>query len=111
MVHQPINQSHSISDYATSDVPECMLISPTCADSSQHVCIEDCYIRVGDDAVSIKSGWDQYGVAFGMPSKNIQIRRVVAENTHGISMGSEMSGGISNIKVRALVTIDHGPKK
>lgn len=74
------------------------------ADSSQHVCIEDCYISVGDDAISIKSGWDQYGISYGMPSKHIQIRRIVsASKTFGIhagvSFGSEMSGGISNIKV------------
>ncbi|XP_024403717.1 probable polygalacturonase [Physcomitrium patens] len=77
-------------------------------DSSQHVCIEDCYISVGDDAISIKSGWDQYGISYGMPSKHIQIRRIVsASKTFGIhagvSFGSEMSGGISNVKVDDMV--------
>ena len=36
-----------------------------------------------------------------MPSKHIRIRRIVAFSraSAGISFGSEMSGGISNIKV------------
>ncbi|KAG0626115.1 hypothetical protein M758_2G103200 [Ceratodon purpureus] len=74
-------------------------------DSSQHVCIEDCYISVGDDAISIKSGWDQYGTSFGMPSQHIRIRRIVAfsRSSAGISFGSEMSGGISNVKVDDMV--------
>jgi len=70
------------------------------ADSCQHVCIEDCYISVGDDAISIKSGWDQYGTSFGMPSKHIRVRRIVAfPHSAGISFGSEMSGGISDVQV------------
>jgi len=74
-------------------------------DSSQHVCIEDCYISCGDDAISIKSGWDEFGTSFGMPSKYIRIRRIVAfsHSSAGISFGSEMSGGISNVKVDDMV--------
>lgn len=78
-----------------------ILCSFICADSSQHVCIEDCYISVGDDAISIKSGWDQYGTSFGMPSSHIKVRRIVAvsQTSAGISFGSEMSGGISHVEV------------
>ena len=71
------------------------------ADSSQHVCIEDCYFQTGDDAISIKSGWDEYGISFGMPSKYIHIQRIVSfPHSAGISFGSEMSGGISDVQVR-----------
>jgi polygalacturonase len=78
------------------------------ADSSENVCIEDCYISVGDDAISIKSGWDEYGIAFGRPSKNIFIRRVVAwsPTSAGIAIGSEMSGGVANVSVDNM-TIMH----
>jgi len=71
------------------------------ADSCQHVCIEDCYIAGGDDGISIKSGWDEYGVSFGRPSSHIQIRRIITDShsSSGISFGSEMSGGISDVKV------------
>ncbi|XP_064950472.1 probable polygalacturonase [Musa acuminata AAA Group] len=35
-------------------------------DSSSNVRIEDCYIVSGDDCIAIKSGWDEYGIAFNM---------------------------------------------
>jgi polygalacturonase len=46
------------------------------ADSCTDVMIENCYISVGDDGIAIKSGWDQYGIAYGRPSTNITIRHV-----------------------------------
>lgn len=42
--------------------------------------IENCYISVGDDGIAIKSGWDQYGIAYGKPSKNILIRNVIVRS-------------------------------
>ncbi|CAN1136212.1 Probable polygalacturonase [Linum perenne] len=61
----------------------------------------DCYISVGDDGIAIKSGWDQYGIAYGRPSRNIIIRNLVVRSmvSAGISIGSEMSGGVSNVTV------------
>lgn len=50
------------------------------ADSCQDVLIENCYISVGDDAIAIKSGWDQYGIAYGRPSSDILIRNVTARS-------------------------------
>ncbi|KAK1384983.1 Polygalacturonase [Heracleum sosnowskyi] len=68
-------------------------------DSSNNVCIEDCYIRTGDDLVAIKSGWDQYGISFAHPSTNITIHRLIGETnvSAGIAIGSEMSGGVSEV--------------
>ncbi|KAL3830054.1 hypothetical protein ACJIZ3_018856 [Penstemon smallii] len=73
-------------------------------DSCEDMVIEDCYISVGDDGVAIKSGWDQYGIAYGRPSKNILIRNLVVRSmvSAGISIGSEMSGGVSNVTVENL---------
>uniref|UniRef100_J3MPN4 Polygalacturonase n=1 Tax=Oryza brachyantha TaxID=4533 RepID=J3MPN4_ORYBR len=73
-------------------------------DSSSEVCIEDCYIESGDDLVAIKSGWDQYGISVGKPSSNIIIQRVsgTTPTCSGVGLGSEMSGGISNVIVRDL---------
>ncbi|KAL7096119.1 hypothetical protein ACP275_10G063700 [Erythranthe tilingii] len=70
-------------------------------DSCEDMVIEDCYISVGDDGVAIKSGWDQYGISYGRPSRNILIRNLVVRSnvSAGISIGSEMSGGVSNITV------------
>ena len=49
-------------------------------DSCEDMVIEDCYISVGDDAIAIKSGWDQYGVRYGRPSKNILIKNLVVRS-------------------------------
>ncbi|ERM99467.1 hypothetical protein AMTR_s00131p00115550 [Amborella trichopoda] len=46
-------------------------------DSCENMLIENSYISVGDDGIAIKSGWDQYGIAYGRPSVNITIRNVV----------------------------------
>ncbi|XP_074560393.1 putative polygalacturonase [Curcuma longa] len=83
---------------APSDSPNTDGIDP---DSSNNVCIEDCYITTGDDLIVIKSGWDEYGIAFARPSSNISIRHIVgaAHSGAGIAIGSEMSGGISNVQV------------
>ncbi|KAM1531221.1 hypothetical protein ACFX1Z_020206 [Malus domestica] len=73
-------------------------------DSSTNVCIEDCYIESGDDLVAVKSGWDHYGIKMARPSSNIIIRRVngTTPTCSGVGIGSEMSGGISNITIEDL---------
>uniref|UniRef100_A0A0D9VEE5 Pectate lyase superfamily protein domain-containing protein n=1 Tax=Leersia perrieri TaxID=77586 RepID=A0A0D9VEE5_9ORYZ len=69
-------------------------------DSSTNVCIEDSYISTGDDLVAIKSGWDEYGIAYNRPSSGITIRRVRGSSPFsGIAIGSEASGGVSNVLV------------
>ncbi|KAL7139738.1 hypothetical protein ABFS83_09G073900 [Erythranthe nasuta] len=74
-------------------------------DSCENMLIEDCYISVGDDGIAIKSGWDQYGIAYGRPSTNILIRNVIVRSmiSAGVSIGSEMSGGVSNITIENLL--------
>ncbi|KAK9142148.1 hypothetical protein Syun_011548 [Stephania yunnanensis] len=74
-------------------------------DSCENVRIEDCYISVGDDGVAIKSGWNQYGISYGKPSKNILIRNVVIRSmvSAGVSIGSEMSAGVSDVTVENVV--------
>ncbi|BFG31928.1 hypothetical protein CerSpe_182020 [Prunus speciosa] len=67
-------------------------------DSSSNVCIEDSYISTGDDLVAVKSGWDEYGIAYGRPSSGITIRRVRGSSPFaGIVVGSETSGGVENV--------------
>jgi polygalacturonase len=71
------------------------------SDSSDNVCIEDCVIDMGYDAIALKSGWDEYGIAYGRPTRNVHIRRVHLKSYSGSSLafGSEMSGGISDVLV------------
>ncbi|MCG8443075.1 MAG: glycoside hydrolase family 28 protein [Caulobacterales bacterium] len=68
-------------------------------DSSTNVLIEDCRFIVGDDGVAIKSGRDQDGWRVGRPSRNIVIRRCEfsGEVGGGFAIGSEMSGGVSDV--------------
>lgn len=78
------------------------------ADSCSHVRIEDCYIVSGDDCVAIKSGWDEYGIAFGMPSQHIIIRRLtcISPTSAVIALGSEMSGGIQDVRAEDITAIN-----
>ncbi|XP_068662141.1 probable polygalacturonase isoform X2 [Aristolochia californica] len=73
-------------------------------DSCSGVCIEDCYIHVGYDAISLKSGWDEYGISYNKPTSDVYISRVFLESSAGsaLAFGSEMSGGISNIHADQL---------
>ncbi|KAJ1395320.1 Pectin lyase fold/virulence factor [Sesbania bispinosa] len=48
---------HNISIFAPPESPYTLGIVP---DSSDHVCIEDCIIATGYDAIALKSGWDEY---------------------------------------------------
>ncbi|XP_008794777.2 probable polygalacturonase isoform X1 [Phoenix dactylifera] len=77
-------------------------------DSCSHVRIEDCYIVSGDDCVAIKSGWDEYGIAVGMPSQHIIIRRLtcISPTSAVIALGSEMSGGIQDVRAEDITAID-----
>ncbi|KAJ7532531.1 hypothetical protein O6H91_13G007900 [Diphasiastrum complanatum] len=93
---------HGVTILAPADSPNTDGIDP---DSCSDVCIQDCYISTGDDLISIKSGWDEYGIAFAEPSFNIVIHRVVGETptSAGIAFGSEMSGGIHTVHVDSLL--------
>ncbi|SMF07095.1 Polygalacturonase [Alteromonadaceae bacterium Bs31] len=66
-------------------------------ESSELVLVEDCLFRTGDDSVVVKSGRDLDGRTIGIPSKDIVVRRNDMGGEDGIGLGSEMSGGISNV--------------
>lgn len=95
-----------VSIFAPRSAPNTDGIDP---DSSTNVCIEDCYISNGDDLVAIKSGWDEYGISVGRPSSGIIVRRVTGTTPFsGISIGSEMSGGIKNVYVKDIHVFNTG---
>ncbi|WOL08282.1 putative polygalacturonase [Canna indica] len=100
----PVYCSNVVIKYVTVlapyDSPNTDGIDP---DSSSNVCIEDAHISTGDDLVAIKSGWDEYGIAYGRPSSGITIRRVSGSTPFaGIAIGSETSGGIEDIFVENI---------
>ena len=41
------------------------------SDSSDNVCIEDCSIAMGHDAIALKSGWDEYGITYGRQTTDV----------------------------------------
>ncbi|KAL6615595.1 hypothetical protein ACP70R_037865 [Stipagrostis hirtigluma subsp. patula] len=78
-------------------------------DSSSNVCIEDCYISTGDDAVAIKSGWDEYGISYGRSSSDITVRRISGSSPFaGFAVGSETSGGVENVLAEHLNFFNSG---
>ncbi|KAH7428925.1 hypothetical protein KP509_09G023500 [Ceratopteris richardii] len=82
-----------VSIFAPQSAPNTDGIDP---DSCTNVCIEDCYIENGDDLVSIKSGWDEYGIAVGLPSAGIIVRRVTGTGIR-IKAAPGRGGYIKNV--------------
>jgi polygalacturonase len=68
--------------------------------SSRNVQIMNSRIDVGDDCVTLKSGINQIGRKVGRPDENITITNCVMLRGHGgVTIGSEMSGGVRNVVV------------
>lgn len=69
-----------------------------------NVRISDCFISVGDDCVTIKSGRDQFGRDYGKPCENITVTNCVMLAGHGgVVIGSEMSGSVRNVTISNCV--------
>ncbi|MCF2946725.1 glycoside hydrolase family 28 protein [Paraglaciecola aquimarina] len=66
-------------------------------ESSEYVLVENNVFKTGDDSVVIKSGRDLDGRTIGLPSRKIVVRNNEMGGEDGIGMGSEMSGGISDV--------------
>lgn len=71
-------------------------IDPEC---SRNILIENIQFNNGDDNIAIKSGRDNDGRNSKSPSENIVIRNCFFKGLHAVVIGSEMSGGVSNIIV------------
>ena len=69
-------------------------------ESCKNVRISDCYIDVGDDCVTIKSGAEEDLLQKQFPCENITVTNCIMAHGHGgVVFGSEMSGGIKNVTV------------
>lgn len=61
---------------------------------------------VGDDAIAIKAGKSYMGMKYAVPANNHTIRNCVMKFAHGgIVLGSEMSGGVKNLKVERCLFV------
>lgn len=62
------------------------------------VLIEESIFNNGDDCIALKSGRNRQGYELGIPTENVVIRNCTMMDGHGgITIGSELSGGIRNI--------------
>jgi polygalacturonase len=78
-------------------------------ESCRNVQIINSRIDVGDDCVTLKSGIDEMGRKMGRPDENITIANCVMLRGHGgVTIGSEMSGGVRNVAVSNCVFQGHG---
>ncbi|CAF2085018.1 unnamed protein product [Brassica napus] len=90
---------------APIDSPNTDGINP---DSCTNTLIEDCSVTSGDDCIAVKSGIDQYGIATAIPTQQLSIRRLtcVSPDSAGIAIGSEMSGGIKDVRIEDVTLIN-----
>ena len=71
-------------------------------ESCKNVILYNNSFDVGDDAICIKSGKNEFGRKRGIPTENIVIADCIVYHGHGgFTIGSEMSGGVKNIKVNS----------
>ncbi|GFP81013.1 probable polygalacturonase, partial [Phtheirospermum japonicum] len=90
---------------APVDSPNTDGINP---DSCTNTRIRDSFVVSGDDCIAVKSGWDQYGIQFGMPTQNLSITRFtcISPDSAVIALGSEMSGGIQNVWAKNIYALN-----
>lgn len=79
--------------------------------SSSNVWVLGTTFSTGDDCSAIKSGKDAEGRSIARPSENLYYRGDVFHSGHGgVTIGSEMSGGVRNVFVEdsTIVPVDLG---
>jgi polygalacturonase len=86
---------------APPDSPNTDGIDP---DSCRNMRISNCYISVGDDCITIKSGYRFQKSGKNIPSENIAVTNCVFGRGHGaVGIGSETAGGVRNVTVSNCV--------
>lgn len=68
-------------------------------DSSVNCTLFASEFYTGDDAVAIKSGKNPEGNIINRPSEHIRVFDCYSAFGHGICIGSEMSGGVNDVKI------------
>jgi polygalacturonase len=80
-------------------------------DSSRNVLVENCFLHTSDDSISIKSGLEKDGWRVGKSAERIIIKNCkITEGHSGVAIGSEMSGGVSDVFIRnnRFVSVNEG---
>ena len=69
-------------------------------ESCRHAVIRGCVFDTGDDGICLKSGKDAPGRRIGVPTEDVLVENCVVYHAHGgLTIGSEMSGGVKNVRV------------
>jgi polygalacturonase len=69
-------------------------------ESCRRAIIKDSTFDAGDDGICLKSGKDEAGRRVGLPDEDILVEGCTVYHAHGgFVIGSEMSGGVRNVRV------------
>ena len=68
-------------------------------DSSEDCTLFGCVFYTGDDSVAVKSGKNPEGNRINRPTRHIRIFDCTCMAGQGITLGSEMSGGIEDVRI------------
>ncbi len=69
-------------------------------ESTRNVLIEQCHVTTTDDAYTLKAGRGDDGLRVNRPTENVIIRNCYANHSAGgVSIGTEVAGGIRNVYV------------
>ena len=71
-------------------------------DSSSDVIVRNCTTNTNDDSICIKSGRDADGYRIGRPCHHVTVENCHILSGFGVTIGSEISGGIHDIVLRGL---------
>ena len=69
-------------------------------ESCRHVVVRGCAFDVGDDGICLKSFKNAAGRRIGVPTEDVLVEDCTVFHAHGgLTIGSEMSGGVRNVRV------------
>ena len=71
-------------------------------DSSSDVIVRNCVTNTNDDSICIKSGRDADGYRIGRPCHHVTVENCRILSGFGVTIGSEISGGVHDIFIRNL---------
>jgi polygalacturonase len=94
---------HNVTVINPADSPNTDGINP---DSCSNVRISNCYVSVGDDCITIKSGSEAEHPDKRAPCRDVTITNCTMAHGHGgVVIGSEMSGGVRNVVISNCVFV------
>ena len=75
-------------------------------ENCRNVIVRGSRLDVGDDGICLKSGANEEGRRLAVPTENILIEDCVVYHAHGgVTIGSEMSSGVRNVRVNNCLFI------